>query len=197
MMPPVQMRAARNSKAARRLAAMPSSFLLGEITQRVGSGVPFGVGGVPRFFPFGHPPFFALRRAALALASEVARPPRRPSAWAALFIDEFGFGARPDPRDDFVGFGLGVFDGGFAASGVDVGLAVRLLDDAGDRRAVEGDDVGVSGFCRGVHCVFWFGLTSFDTGHNSEPLGYCKGKVKFLLGTEPLEPAKRRVNEGA
>jgi hypothetical protein len=35
--------------------------------------------------PFGHPPFLALRRAALALASEVARPPRRPSSCAALF----------------------------------------------------------------------------------------------------------------
>lgn len=202
MMPPVQMRAARSSKAARRFAAMPGSFLLGQITTGAGSGVPLGAGGVPRFFPFGHPPFLALRRAALALASEVARPPRRPSACAALFIDEFGFGSRSNPRDDFGGFRLGVFDGGFAASSVDVGLAIRFLDDAGDGLAVEGDDVGVSGFGRGVHFVFWLfvGLISFDTGHNSEPLGYCKRKVKFLLGggggSENLHRHSAKKNDG-
>jgi hypothetical protein len=47
--------------------------------------------------PFGHPPFFALRRAAFALASEVARPPRRPSACAARFMPPVRDRARP-PR---------------------------------------------------------------------------------------------------
>ena len=198
MMPPVQIRAARSSKAARRFAAMPGSFLLGEITQRVGSGVPLGAGGVPLFFPFGHPPFFALRRAALALASEVARPPRRPSDWAALFTGGDGCvdstdesvslieAARAEPHDELDRvaslrhkFSLGVavavvpfFDGG------EHPRADFRVEDRGDFVGFDGsDDLS-------LHLVFLLrsGLISFATGHNSEPLGYRKRKVKFLLG---------------
>jgi len=51
----------------------------------VGSGTRCGLVGVGGVF-FGRPPFLPFSRTALALASEVARPPRRPSACAALFI---------------------------------------------------------------------------------------------------------------
>ncbi len=255
--------------------AAPGSFSLGEITQRVGSGVPLGVGGVPRFFPFGHPPFFALRRAALALASEVARPPRRPSACAALFIDggakrghrgiDFGLGGeshrccelcvcrledeariapigrvalRPDSdrlraidrADDSLdrssidadmavdeGDGRAGEDGRRGCVHLDfrsvVSLPVRDFAGGVDLRGaalVESDDaesIAVSGIefdhyfisgC-GAHCFFGLlvGLISFDGGENSEALGYCKEKVKILLGggggseTSPRHSAKK------
>jgi hypothetical protein len=37
-----------------------------------------------------------------------------------------------------------------------------------------------------MFCFFWLlvGLISFDTGHNSEPLGYFKRKVKILFGID-------------
>ena len=182
MMPPVQMRSARSSKAARRFAAMPGSFLLGEITQRVGSGVPLGAGGVPRFFPFGHPPFFALRRAALALASEVARPPRRPSACAALFIDLLKFEAALAQKclvRHILAEDLGSL---LPVSGELEMVSAVLARIAGCNGAI------LAGFCAaddvGFHFGFWLlvGLISFDGGDNSETLGYCKRKVKNLLG---------------
>ena len=51
---------------------------------RAGSGTSCGLVGVGGVF-FGLPPFAPFARAASDLASEVARPPRRPSACAALF----------------------------------------------------------------------------------------------------------------
>ena len=176
--------------------------------------MPLGAGGVPRFFPFGHPPFFAFRRAALALASEVARPPRRPSVWAALFTGDDGGvdstdervclieAARAEPHNELDRvasmrhkFSLGVavavvpfFDGG------EHPRADFRVEDRGDFVGFDGsDDLS-------LHLFFWLlvGLISFDTRDNSEPLGYCKEKVKILLGggggSEPAPSALAKKN---
>lgn len=55
------------------------------LRSHVGSGTRRGLVGVGGVF-FGLPPFAPFARAASALASEVARPPRRPRVCAALFI---------------------------------------------------------------------------------------------------------------
>lgn len=130
--------------------------------------------------PFGHPPFFALRLAAFALASEVARPPRRPSACAALFISDADrpaviihaatIGVAPD---------VARYARAHAASAAgDCGVASRGCvfsgDSQGHRRPRFIEEV-----CDGVHFVFWLfvGLISFDGRDNSEPFGYCKREV--------------------
>ena len=142
----------------------------------------FGVGGVFRFFPFGHPPFFALRRAALALASEVARPPRRPRACAALFI--FSAGSRT--RCNFARGLHGphrwirqVFDVLRAelCRFIFAGESSRLAFEDGDLTFLGEEEVEFSAFAAGGYNEVFH-----DGGENSEPLGYCKGKVKNLLG---------------
>ena len=166
-------------------APSPGSFSLARITQRVGSGVPFGAGGVPLFFPFGHPPFFAFVRAARVFASEVARPPRRPSACAALFIDlgsedfceiliECILESRlPLKHRISVGRERAFPSGKIGPeSQAVVGPLCAMICDGKESALAKKDGV-LHGFC---------GLVFVHGRENSEPLGYCKGKVKILLG---------------
>jgi len=121
--------------------------------------------------PLGHPPFFALRRAALALASEVARPPRRPSACAALFMDGNRSKLRPRGAELKQGFS-GEFAIRYASRFgvrplVETG-ASRDRDDLADAQLASRDvDCGAGFFC-GVRC---------HVRDNTEPLGYGNKKV--------------------
>ena len=169
MMPPVQMRAARSSKAARRFAAMPGSASFDQ-EPAAGSGTRRGLVGVGGVF-FGRPPSLPFSRTALALASEVTRPPRRPSACAALFI---GFAL----ADDF----LDLLDRAPLADarnpvGAVIGAGVVDRESYGGGARAEGFGDGLLGVGRGAHFGFqFFGFVSAVVasiyGDNTKPLRF-------------------------
>jgi hypothetical protein len=126
-----------------------------------------------RFLPLGQPPFRAFFRAALALASEVARPPRRPSAWAALFTGrQQGF-----RLIDSEILGMAVRGGSLEESGSRIS---KRLDALAAYFAfgpiTSGKDGKVS-----VDLLFEFGeLLRVHGSNNTEPLGYCNRESENL-----------------
>lgn len=147
-----------------------------------GSGTRCGLVGVGGVF-LGRPPFLPFSRTALALASEVARPPSRPSAWAALFGTgglQLGGGRVGEALGDALPIVAVLVFGGRVIPGFRevVGLAVGGVRNADDGEALRHSVLDLPA----EECVEEIGLGARE----GDAAGFADLDFEFHLGSEFL-----------